>query len=136
MTGFTDVLKTSFSKHNFKISGHNVNCQMSGNPTKTARTTKQSLNSMRRKTTTKVWLQHSQFLLEDNSRNGLCVLALNSTHFILANTQCKQASVYKNPGQHMISGFAHLILHSPCADLQNTHHSSIKQLETKGILHM
>lgn len=42
-----------------------------------------------------------------------CVLALTSSNFILGNTQCKQASVYRNPGQHMINRFACLTFTLP-----------------------
>ena len=53
----------------------------------------------------------------------VCVLPLNSSHFILANTHCKQASVYINIDTHdqQVSFFIFTV----CADRQDTRRAVI-----------
>lgn len=53
----------------------------------------------------------------------VCVLPLNSSHFILANTHCKQASVYINIDTHdqLVSFFILTV----CADRQDTRRAVI-----------
>lgn len=72
-------------------------CQMSGTPPQTTRTSNRLWNLWKK--------SYNKGLASAQSVPAVivqrvCVLPLNSSHFILANTHCKQASVYINIDTH------------------------------------